>query len=110
MQGQRSPSGRGSGSRGAGVAQDEYNLPGFITRYANAKFFVIKSYSKENLLSSIRHGVWKKTSMVNQNLNAAYTLAASSLEQMVEGGASSASSSNCHIFLLFSASSSIFLN
>ena len=107
MQGQRSRSGSG---RGAEVVPDEYNLPGFITQYANAKFFVIKSSSKENLLSSIRHGVWTSTSRGNRKLNAAYAEAASGPEQTVEGGASSASSSNCPIFLLFSVSSSKFLN
>ena len=103
MQGQRSPSGIG---RGAEAVQDEYNLPGFITRYAKAKFFVIKSYSKENLLSSIRHGVWTSTYGGNLKLNAAYAEAASG-EQTVQGGTSSF---NCPIFLLFSVSSSIFLN
>jgi hypothetical protein len=57
MQGQRSQSGSGPV-----VFQDDYNLPGFITRYANAKFFVIKTDNKEHVLSSIRHGVWTSTS------------------------------------------------
>jgi hypothetical protein len=101
MQGQRSQSGSGTV-----VFQDEYNLPGFITRYANAKFFVIKSYSKEHVLSSIRHGVWTSTLRGNRKLNAAYSEAAT-VEQRVEGRTSGASSSNCPIFLLFSVSVSL---
>jgi hypothetical protein len=80
------------------VFNDDYNLPGFITRYANAKFFVIKSYNKEHVLSSIRHGVWTSTFRGNRKLNAAYSEAAS-VEQRAQ---SSTSSSNCPIFLLFS--------
>jgi len=106
MQGlQRSHRGNGSWS-GAEDVQDEYNLPGFITRYENAKFFVIKSHSKEHVLSSIRHGVWTSTYKGNLLLNAAYDEAASG-EQRTQGGTDRASSSNCPIFLLFSVSSPI---
>jgi hypothetical protein len=94
-----------SGS-GPVVFQDEYNLPRFITRYANAKFFVIKTDNKEHVLSSIRHGVWTSTHRGNRKLNAAYSEAASA-EQRVQGGTSSTCSSKCPIFLLFSVSLSL---
>ena len=72
-------------------------------------FFVTKSSSKENLLSSNIHGVWESTYGGNRKLNAAYVDAASG-EQMVQGGTFRASSPNFPISLLFSFSSSIFLN
>jgi hypothetical protein len=45
---------------------------GFSREYSNAKFFVIKSYSRENVVSSIKHGVWTSTRKGNRALNAAY--------------------------------------
>jgi hypothetical protein len=85
------------------VFQDDYNLPGFITRYANAKFFVIKTDNKDHVLSSIRHGLWTSTIPGNQKLNDAYSEAASG-ERRVQ---SSTSTFNCPIFLLFSVSVSL---
>ena len=40
--------------------------------YSNAKFFVIKSNSRENVVSSIKHSMWTCTHRGNRILNAAY--------------------------------------
>jgi len=97
-----------SGNRGgAEVVPDGYNLPGFITRYANAKFFVMKPYNREHVLCSIKHGVWTSTHKGNLKLSAAYD-GASSGEQRVQKGTTSASGSHCPIFLLFSVSLAFF--
>lgn len=44
----------------------------FSREYSNAKFFIIKSCSRENLVSSMQHGVWTSTHRGNRILDAAY--------------------------------------
>ncbi|KAL3535012.1 hypothetical protein ACH5RR_003473 [Cinchona calisaya] len=51
---------------------DQYNSPGFITDYENAKFFVIKSFSEDNVHKSIKYGIWASTPLGNRKLDAAY--------------------------------------
>jgi len=46
---------------------------GFNIENSNAKFFVIKSYSRENVVSSMQHGVWTSTRRGNKILAAAYS-------------------------------------
>lgn len=68
---------------------DLYNRPDFITTYEKAKFFVIKSFSEDNVHRSIKHGVWASTPLGNRKLDAAY-------QEARDGG------NTCRIFLFFS--------
>ncbi|XP_039007030.1 YTH domain-containing protein ECT3-like isoform X2 [Hibiscus syriacus] len=49
-----------------------YNRQNFATDYEGAKFFVIKSYSEDNVHKSIKYGVWASTPMGNKKLDTAY--------------------------------------
>ncbi|PWA82539.1 YTH domain-containing protein [Artemisia annua] len=70
-----------------------YNRPDFETTYDNAKFFVIKSFSEDNVHKSIKYGVWASTPLGNRKLDAAY-------QEAKEAGAV------CPIFLFFSVNAS----
>ncbi|KAL3824995.1 hypothetical protein ACJIZ3_021024 [Penstemon smallii] len=70
-----------------------YNSPDLLDEYVNAKFFVIKSYSEDNIHKSIKYGVWASTPNGNQKLNAAYHEAKEKLN-------------NCPVFLFFSVNAS----
>ena len=76
------------------VAKDskEYNKKDFFSNtYTNAKLFVIKSYSEDDIHKSIKYNVWSSTSNGNKKLNAAYNEAAGD-------------KSSCPVFLIFSVS------
>ncbi|KAJ0989423.1 hypothetical protein J5N97_007779 [Dioscorea zingiberensis] len=77
--------------------KDEYNLPDFPTKYDHALFFVIKSYSEDDIHKSIKYNVWASTSNGNKRLDNAYQTAQ---EKMVEKG------SKCPVFLFFSVNAS----
>jgi YT521-B-like domain len=49
-----------------------YNKAEFPTEYSCAKFFVIKSYSEDDVHKSIKYGVWSSTPNGNKKLNSAY--------------------------------------
>ncbi|XP_060213664.1 YTH domain-containing protein ECT1-like [Lycium barbarum] len=51
---------------------DQYNRPEFLTDYEHAKFFVIKSFSEDNVHKSIKYSVWASTPQGNRKLDAAY--------------------------------------
>ncbi|KAL0457543.1 UNVERIFIED_CONTAM: YTH domain-containing protein ECT2 [Sesamum latifolium] len=51
---------------------DQYNKVDFPVDYVNAKFFVIKSYSEDDVHKSIKYNVWSSTPNGNKKLNAAY--------------------------------------
>ncbi|KAL5974232.1 hypothetical protein ACLOJK_030896 [Asimina triloba] len=70
-----------------------YNQPDFLTEYDDAKFFIIKSYSEDNVHKSIKYGVWASTTSGNRKLDAAYREAK---EKEVA----------CPVFLLFSVNAS----
>lgn len=70
-----------------------YNRPDFVTEYKDARFFIVKSYSEDNVHKSIKYSVWTSTPSGNQKLDAAYR------KTMEKEG-------NCPIFLLFSANAS----
>ncbi|KAM7269516.1 hypothetical protein ACFE04_025013 [Oxalis oulophora] len=65
----------------------------FVMEFREAKFFVIKSYSEDNVHKSIKYGVWASTPNGNKKLDAAYS------EMKEKEG-------NCPIFLLFSVNAS----
>lgn len=72
-----------------GVGHELYNRPDFVTEYTNARFFIIKSYSEDNVHKSVKYGVWASTTNGNKKLDSAYREAKEKEE-------------HCPIFLLFS--------
>lgn len=54
------------------ILNESYNQPDFVTDYKDAKFFIIKSYSEDNVHKSIKYGVWASTPNGNKKLDAAY--------------------------------------
>ncbi|OMO88147.1 hypothetical protein COLO4_20411 [Corchorus olitorius] len=55
-----------------GISNGSYNRHNFVTDYKDAKFFVIKSYSEDNIHKSIKYGVWASTPSGNKKLDTAY--------------------------------------
>ncbi|WOL14583.1 hypothetical protein Cni_G23363 [Canna indica] len=86
----------GSGSI-AIVNKDEYNRPDFPTKYEHALFFVIKSYSEDDIHKSIKYNVWASTPNGNKRLDNAFQVAQ---EKMAEKGV------KCPVFLFFSVNAS----
>lgn len=76
----------------SGINLDSYNSQDFPTDYENAKFFVIKSFSEDNVHRSIKYSVWSSTPHGNRKLDAAYHEAKEK--------------TNCPVFLLFSVNAS----
>ncbi|KAG2273153.1 hypothetical protein Bca52824_067708 [Brassica carinata] len=72
------------------VDLQRYNGESFPETLAKAKFFVIKSYSEDDVHNSIKYGVWSSTPTGNKKLNAAYNEAAQ----------------ECPVYLLFSVNAS----
>ncbi|KAL5219870.1 hypothetical protein ABZP36_024583 [Zizania latifolia] len=79
------------------VSKDAYNLPDFVTNYDQALFFVIKSYSEDDVHKSIKYNVWASTPNGNKRLDNAFRLAQ---ERVDEKGI------KCPIFLFFSVNAS----
>jgi YTH domain-containing family protein len=77
------------------ISINAYNLPDFVTKYEQALFFVIKSYSEDDIHKSIKYNVWASTPNGNKRLDNAYRLAQ---ERMAERGI------KCPVFLFFSVS------
>ncbi|KAK7336249.1 hypothetical protein VNO77_16785 [Canavalia gladiata] len=73
--------------------KEQYNGDDFSENYSDAKFFVIKSYSEDDIHKSIKYSVWASTPNGNKKLDAAYQEA-----KEKPGG--------CPIFLLFSVNTS----
>ncbi|XP_022762773.1 uncharacterized protein LOC111308590 isoform X2 [Durio zibethinus] len=57
---------------GVTVYKDKYNLLDFQTVYENAKFFVIKSYSEDDVHKSMKYDVWSSTPNGNRKLDAVF--------------------------------------
>jgi len=79
------------------ISKNAYNLPDFVTKYEQALFFVIKSYSEDDIHKSIKYNVWASTPNGNKRLDNAYRLAQ---ERMAEKG------TKCPVFLFFSVNAS----
>lgn len=77
------------------ISRDQYNRVDFPVEFVNAKFFVIKSYSEDDVHKSIKYNVWSSTPNGNKKLNAAYEDA-----KIISAG----DSRGCPIFLFFSVS------
>lgn len=83
----------GSGNVSSKIRTDQYNLPDFPTKYDHALFFVIKSYSEDDIHKSIKYNVWASTPNGNKRLDGAYQDAQ---KRMEEKGC------KCPVFLFFS--------
>ncbi|BAD73483.1 rubisco subunit binding-protein beta subunit-like [Oryza sativa Japonica Group] len=79
------------------MSRDAYNLPDFVTKYDQALFFVIKSYSEDDIHKSIKYNVWASTPNGNKRLDNAFKLAQ---ERVAEKG------TKCPMFLFFSVNAS----
>ncbi|CAI9096344.1 OLC1v1032458C2 [Oldenlandia corymbosa var. corymbosa] len=75
--------------------REQYNRDDFPESYSDAKFFVIKSYSEDDVHKSIKYRVWTSTPNGNKKLDAAFKEAQ---EKEKSGG--------CPVFLLFSVNAS----
>ncbi|KAH9331309.1 hypothetical protein KI387_003417, partial [Taxus chinensis] len=73
--------------------RDQYNRPEFVAKPLDAKFFIIKSYSEDDIHKSIKYNVWASTPNGNKKLDSAYR------ESQEKAGA-------CPIFLFFSVNAS----
>jgi len=77
--------------------RDQFNLEVFRTEYDDAKFYVIKSYSEDDVHKCIKYDVWSSTPNGNKKLDAAYHDA-----EMKASG----SGNKCPVFLFFSVNRS----
>jgi len=77
------------------IYTDQYNKEDFSLDYENAKFFVIKSYSEDDVHKSIKYNVWSSTPHGNKKLENAYEDAKKIAAEK---------SGVCPIFLFFSVS------
>lgn len=73
--------------------KEQYNKEDFPESYSDAKFFIIKSYSEDDVHKSVKYNVWASTPNGNKKLDAAY--------QEAQGKAD-----GCPVFLLFSVNAS----
>uniref|UniRef100_A0ACD5XFB6 Uncharacterized protein n=1 Tax=Avena sativa TaxID=4498 RepID=A0ACD5XFB6_AVESA len=76
------------------IHPDQYNKDDFPIDHPDAKFFVIKSYSEDDVHKSIKYNVWSSTPNGNRRLDAAYS------------EAQGRSPRKCPIFLFFSVNTS----
>ena len=76
------------------------NLSDFSLDSGNAKHFVIKSFSEENVFRSIEHGVWSSTPSGNHKLNVAF-------QESQERALAKGNNNKCPVFLYFSVSKRI---
>ncbi|KAI3803910.1 hypothetical protein L1987_32075 [Smallanthus sonchifolius] len=58
--------------KGVSLKQDKYNLDEFQTKYDQAKFYVIKSYSEDDVHKCLKYDVWSSTPNGNKKLDAAF--------------------------------------
>lgn len=75
------------------IKKDDYNHYDFQVNYEQALFFIIKSYSEDDIHKSIKYNVWASTPNGNKRLDAAFQ---SAQNQMKEKGCA------CPVFLFFS--------
>ncbi|KAJ3699724.1 hypothetical protein LUZ61_003429 [Rhynchospora tenuis] len=88
-----------SNARGSAVYIDskQFNADDFPVDYPNAKFYIIKSYSEDDVHKSIKYGVWSSTPNGNRRLDAAY---------MDAQRKSTGNPKGCPVFLFFSVNAS----
>ncbi|KAM7478799.1 hypothetical protein LguiA_027012 [Lonicera macranthoides] len=91
------PSAEDEQKLGPSIRRDQYNLETFLTEYDNAKFYVIKSYSEDDVHKCIKYDVWSSTPNGNKKLDAAFHDAEAKASE---------SGTKCPIFLFFSVNRS----
>ncbi|KAJ7955301.1 YTH domain family protein 2 [Quillaja saponaria] len=79
------------------IHTDQYNRDDISIDYVDAKFYVIKSYSEDDVHKSIKYNIWSSTPHGNKKLDSAYEDA-----QKIAVG----KSRGCPIFLFFSVNAS----
>ncbi|XP_074587239.1 uncharacterized protein LOC141843109 isoform X2 [Curcuma longa] len=79
------------------ISPDNYNKDDFPIEYSDAEFFVIKSYSEDDVHKSIKYNVWSSTHNGNRKLDSAYADAQNR---------SVGKPSKCPVFLFFSVNAS----
>lgn len=89
--------GNSAGTGSSKIRTDQYNLPDFLTKYDHALFFVIKSYSEDDIHKSIKYNVWASTPNGNKRLDSAFQDAQKRMEEK---------GSKCPVFLFFSVNAS----
>jgi hypothetical protein len=77
------------------VCRDRFNRSDFSVQYKQAKFFMIKSYSEDDIHKGIKYNVWASTPSGNKKLDAAYHDAQILMKENGE---------KCPVFLFFSVS------
>ncbi|XP_057780294.1 YTH domain-containing protein ECT1-like isoform X2 [Salvia miltiorrhiza] len=82
---------------GFAIERDKYNLQEFETVYDSAKFFVIKSYSEDDIHKCIKYDVWSSTPNGNKKLDASFREA---------DAKTSEAGKKCPVFLFFSVNGS----
>ncbi|KAL2477625.1 uncharacterized protein Fot_46639 [Forsythia ovata] len=82
---------------GLAIRRNKYNLEEFEIQYDKAKFYVIKSYSEDDIHKCIKYDVWSSTPNGNKKLDAAFRDA---------NAKSSESGAKSPIFLFFSVNAS----
>ncbi|KAL6517775.1 YT521-B-like domain [Orobanche minor] len=81
----------------AAIGTEKYNSHEFHIEYDNAKFYVIKSYSEDDVHKSIKYDVWSSTPNGNKKLDAAFREADADTSE---------TGKKCPIFLFFSVNGS----
>ncbi|KAK3011009.1 hypothetical protein RJ639_011913, partial [Escallonia herrerae] len=88
-----------AGDERAGLSNQraKFNLEDFQIEHENAKFYVIKSYSEDDIHKCIKYDVWSSTSNGNKKLDAAF---------LDTQGKASEAGTKCPVFLFFSVNGS----
>ncbi|KAL3538505.1 hypothetical protein ACH5RR_001871 [Cinchona calisaya] len=60
------------GQPGLAIQRDKYNLEDFQVEYENARFYVIKSYSEDDIHKCMKYEVWSSTPNGNKKLDTAF--------------------------------------
>ncbi|GAA0160504.1 RNA metabolism protein [Lithospermum erythrorhizon] len=79
------------------IEKEKFKVEDFSCKYDNAKFYVIKSYSEDDIHKCIKYDVWSSTRNGNKKLDAAFRDA---------DAKSSESGAKCPVFLFFSVNGS----
>ncbi|PKA51539.1 Cleavage and polyadenylation specificity factor CPSF30 [Apostasia shenzhenica] len=79
------------------ISSQHYNRVDFPIDYADAKFFVIKSYSEDDVHKSIKYNVWSSTPSGNKRLESAFE----AVQKLNSGNLQ-----KCPIFFFFSVNAS----
>ncbi|XP_023731267.1 YTH domain-containing protein ECT4 [Lactuca sativa] len=82
---------------GNSFKSDQYNLDGFQTKYEQAKFYIIKSYSEDDVHKCVKYDVWSSTPNGNKKLDIAFLEAEGKRRE---------TGSMCPVFLFFSVNGS----